>query len=323
MTQTKARTVETPIPWVLNFALLLIAGALAAMLLWIASHTTSWMWLALAALGFSYVNNTLFSLLHEATHGILHPNKRINEWMGRIAAAFFPTAYTLQRCFHLTHHLNNRTESEQFDYIRPHDNRLLKLGQWYAILTGLYWVFLPIGCIVYFFFPSLFKLQLLRNQSSTVAQQTSAAAYLTSVDDAPSLTIRLEILLSFLIQAILILALDLTAIGWGCCYAAFAVNWSSLQYADHAWSPLDVREGAWNLRVNALVRVLFLNYHYHLAHHRHPKVAWIHLPKFVDPADPHPSFLKIYLQMWRGPRPFPQIFDHTPALKKMADPDLT
>ncbi len=319
MTETNANTIETPIPWALNSGLLVIAGALAAALLWLASHTTSWVWLIVAAVSFSYVNNTLFSLMHEATHSILHPNKRINDWMGRVAAAFFPTAYTLQRSFHLTHHSNNRTELEQFDYLRPHDNKFLKLAQWYSILTGLYWVFSPIGCIIYFFFPRIFKLGLLRNHNSTIAQQTSADAYLGSVDDARGLTIRLEILLSVLIQTTLILALDLTPVGWGCCYAAFAVNWSSLQYADHAWSPLDVRNGAWNLRVNSLVRILFLNYHHHLAHHQHPKVPWIHLPKFVDAAEPRPSFVGIYVQMWRGPRPFPGRHDRT-ALSGSTDP---
>jgi fatty acid desaturase len=318
MTQTDAKNIKTPIPWALNCVLLVIAGALAAALLWVASHTTSWAWVILAASSFAYVNNTLFSLMHEATHDILHPNKRINGWMGRIAAAFFPTAYTLQRSFHLTHHRNNRSELEQFDYLRPHDNKLLKLAQWYAILTGLYWVFSPIGCIIYFFFPPIFKLRLLRNQDSTMAQQTSADAYLGSVDRAPGVTIRLEILLSVLIQATLVLALDLTPVGWGCCYAAFAVNWSSLQYADHAWSPLDAREGAWNLRVNPLVRILFLNYHHHLAHHRHPKVPWIHLPKFVDVAVPRPSFLGIYIQMWRGPRPFPGTPDGATAISESA-----
>ena len=68
------------------------------------------------------------------------------------------------------------------------------------------------------------------------------------------------------------------------CYAAFAINWSSLQYTDHAFSKLDVRDGAWNLRVNPSTRLLFLNYHHHLAHHRHPQVPWIHLGRFVDPA---------------------------------------
>jgi fatty acid desaturase len=138
-----------------------------------------------------------------------------------------------------------------------------------------------------------------------VARQTGADAYLGSLDDAPAATIRLETVMSALVQGAMVIGLDLTLLGWGCCYAAFAVNWSALQYADHAWSPLDVREGAWNLRVNPLVRLVFLNYHHHLAHHRHPKVPWIHLPQLVDPAAPRPRFIHVWLQMWRGPRPYP------------------
>lgn len=306
MSGTIGRSRRAAIPWVLNSLIMLGAGTLALALLWVASHTSSWVWLMVAAVSFSYVNNTIFSLLHEATHGILHPDARVNTWMGRLAAAFFPTAFSLQRSFHLTHHRNNRTELEQFDYLRPTDNRFLKLAQWYSILTGLYWVFLPVGCIIYFFCPRIFRLRILRGKESTVAQQTSADAYLGSVDDASGVTIRLEILLTAIIQVTVFLALDLTVVGWISCYAAFAVNWSSLQYADHAWSPLDVRNGAWNLRVNPFVRMLFLNYHDHLAHHQHPTVPWIHLPKLVDPSVPRPSFLSVWLSMWRGPRPYPE-----------------
>jgi fatty acid desaturase len=128
---------------------------------------------------------------------------------------------------------------------------------------------------------------------------------LSGFDERPSGVLRLEILLSLVVQAALFLALDLSWGGWLLCYAAFAVNWSSLQYADHAWSELDVLDGAWDLRVNPVVRFLFLNYHHHRAHHRNPGVPWIHLPRYVDFSQPRPSFLGVWLSMWRGPRPFP------------------
>lgn len=296
---------DTSIPSTLNVVLLLASATLAGTLLWIASHTDSWVSWILAAVAFSFCNNTLFSLMHEATHGTLHPNPGVNDGMGRVAAAFFPTAFTLQRAFHLTHHRNNRTELEQFDYLRRHDHRLLKLAQWYAILTGLYWAFSPLACLLYFCARWVFALPVLRRRNSTVAHQTSARAYLQSLDTVSAPTVRLEILLTAGIQAAMAWGLDLSPSGWLSCYAAFAVNWSSLQYADHAWSPLDVRNGAWNLRVNPLVQAIFLNYHHHLAHHQHPSVPWIHLPRFVDHQLPRPSFIATYLRMWRGPRPFP------------------
>jgi fatty acid desaturase len=83
------------------------------------------------------------------------------------------------------------------------------------------------------------------------------------------------------------------------------VNWSSLQYTDHAFSSLDRQEGAWNLRVNPVVRLIFLNYHHHLVHHREPGIPWTELPRLVRPEDPSPSFWSIYLRMWAGPRPLP------------------
>ena len=54
--------------------------------------------------------------------------------------------------------------------------------------------------------------------------------------------------------------------------------------------------------MNRLVQVLFLNYHHHKAHHRDPQIPWLHLPKHVDFTEDRPSFLRIWLRMWLGPR---------------------
>lgn len=288
------------IPGTLNIALTAVTAAACCGTLWLASHASLWFAIG-AAVAFSFVNNTMFSLLHESVHGIAHPNRRVNETLGRFAAAFFPTALSLQRVFHLAHHARNRTIDEQFDYIRPFDRPLLKRAQWYSILTGLYWVFVPLGGVAYLLLPSAF----LRARTSDTATQTGAASMFAQLDKAPSIPIRLELLFTIATQAALVFALDLNFAGWAMCYAAFAVNWSSLQYTDHAFSKLDVHDGAWNLRVNPITRMLFLNYHHHLAHHQHPQVPWLHLGRYVDENAPRPTFWSIYLRMWRGPQPLP------------------
>ncbi len=287
------------IPGTLN--LILLAGAIctAAALLSLASHAASpWTVLA-AAVMFSYINNTVFSLLHESVHGILHDNRRINEAACIVAAAMVPTGLSFQRIFHLSHHARNRSEDEQFDYLRPGDSRLLKHAQWYAILTGVYWIFLPLGCIVYLVAPWVFRLRVFRSHDGSLGKQTGAAAMFSGLYHADRLRMRLEILLSVLFQVALVLLLDLSFTGWLACYVAYAVNWSALQYADHAYSPLDVKNGAWNLRVNRVVQWLYLNYHHHLAHHQHPSVPWIHLPRYVNFSVARPSFFAVYLSMWR------------------------
>lgn len=288
------------IPGTLNVVLTVGVAAACCAMLWVASHGTVWQ-IAGAAIAFSFLGNTMFSLLHESVHGIAHANRRVNEALGRFAAAFFPTSLSLQRVFHLGHHARNRTVEEQFDYIRPFDRPLLKRAQWYAILTGLYWVFVPIGGLAYLVWPSLFT----RIRTGDSSTQTGASSMFAGMESAPRTRIRLELLFTIAVQAAMFFALDLNVRGWLLCYAAFAVNWSSLQYTDHAFSKLDVRDGAWNLRVHPLTRMLFLNYHHHLAHHRHPQVPWIHLGQYVDPAEPRPSFWSIYWKMWRGPRPLP------------------
>jgi fatty acid desaturase len=116
-----------------------------------------------------------------------------------------------------------------------------------------------------------------------------------------------ETAFTFAFQLALWYLLDLNWVGWLACYWAFGVNWSSLQYTDHAWSPRDVHEGAWNLRFWPITQAIFLNYNLHLVHHRQPDIPWVHLPRFVRAGDPRPSFWTIYGSLWWGARPAPPV----------------
>jgi fatty acid desaturase len=293
------------IPGTLNLALLIASTSAAAGLLWLAAHGGSVSVSLAAAVTFSFFNNTVFSLMHEAVHGMFNRRPLVNEAAGWLAAAFFPTAFPLQRAFHLAHHRNNRSERERFDFYRPDENRLLKFAQWYCILSGLYWLSAPVFCVVYAGSLGIVRWTQLFSPSNRFARQTSAEPFLECLKDVPAWQVRAGVVLSTTVQLALIHFLDLNMTAWALCYACFAVNWSSLQYADHAFSPLDAREGAWNLRVNPAVRLIFLNYHHHLMHHRDPGMPWIHLPKLVCSEDPNPSFWSIYRKMWAGPRPLP------------------
>src|SRR5262249_2642861 len=114
------------IPGTLNLAI--AAGAIVAAVacLWVAAHAPHWSVLAAAAFAFSFVNNTIFSLQHECVHGTFPPARRINEAAGVLFAAFFPTAFAIQRVSHIGHHRRNRTDLELYDYYLPHQSRWLK-----------------------------------------------------------------------------------------------------------------------------------------------------------------------------------------------------
>jgi fatty acid desaturase len=303
------KAIAEAVPARLNMLLLVGAGAVTAGCLYLASNAGSLAVMIGAAIAFSFFNNTMFSLMHEAVHGVFHPNPAVNDAAGRIAAAFFPTAFSLQRTFHLAHHRNNRSDCERFDFYAPDENRWLKYAQWYCILTGLYWAASPMFCLIYAATAGWVPWTRLLAANSTFGRQTSAEPFLDSLRSVSPAAVRLDVLLSIAIQAALIYLLDISVAGWLLCYACFAVNWSSLQYTDHAFSTLDRHEGAWNLRVNPVVRLIFLNYHHHLAHHREPGRPWTELPQLVRPGDPNPSFWSIYLRMWAGPRPLPKAAD--------------
>ena len=299
MIERQARRPDLPIPGTLNVLIALCACTVAGWLLWFASHTQSLWQVAAAAIAFSYVNNTIFSLLHESVHGIFHARRAINDAFGMLGAAFFPTGFLFQRICHFGHHRRNRTDDELFDYYTPNKSRFQTWFHLYCLLTGWFWFSAPLGCAIYlltgpFFARTVFK--------EKIARFYGMEPMVADLARAPRGRMRAELLFTLAFQAGLIVALDLSLAGWLACYAAFALNWCSLQYTDHAYTRRDVREGASNLRVNRIVQWIFLNYHHHLAHHRDPTVPWIHLPKFVDYSQPRPSFLHTYARLWLGPR---------------------
>jgi fatty acid desaturase/membrane-associated phospholipid phosphatase len=302
----------------LNWAILTLAAGACMACLGIASHAGSTITAVAAAIVFSFFANTLFALLHEAVHGNFSPSPRANDAAGMVAASFFPTSFTMQRAFHLTHHRNNRSDIERFDYIGPDENVPLKTAQWFTILTGLYWVSAPIFCLFFAIFGGLVPWRRLVAADSGFSRQTSAGAFLGSVTGVSLWRVRGEVALAIALQAAMIRLFDLGPGGWLLCYGAFALNWSSLQYADHAFSPLDAREGAWNLRVGPITRRFFLNYHDHLVHHRDPSRGWRNLPAHVSAADASASFARILYLMWMGPRLLPGA-GRTPRRQRLLD----
>lgn len=285
--------------------LILGGGTLTCtVLLWVAAHASTMLGSIAAALGFALAGNTMFSLLHEAVHGKFDRTPARNRIAGHIAAAFFPTSFTLQTALHLTHHRNNRSEVERFDYIGPEESVPLKTMQWFTILTGLYWVSIPLFWVFYCFLGSLVPWQKLMPSEGRFARQTSAGAFLDSARALPIGRIRLELAASVAVQAGLFWLLDLTWQSWLGCYFAFGLMWSSLQYADHAFSVLDRHEGAWNLKVSRFTHALFLHYHDHREHHRDVAVRWQDLPRAADGERERGWLAMLYL-MWRGPRLLP------------------
>jgi len=293
---------DYPIPEKLNIAILIAIIPSIWAALWTASHL-SLLWGLLAALLFTLVNNTMFSMMHEAVHGSFSNNVIRNDMLGRLCAIFFPTSFSLQRAAHLGHHRRNRTDQDLYDYYLPQQSKTMRNLQLYAgNLFGLYWFCIPLSNLIYVFTPWLYTSKWFIEGP---ARQLGFEPYIKDIAEQGVWKIWLECLSALVYQVVIYIALDLNWQGWLLCHWMFALYWSALQYVDHAWSERDIINGAWNLRVSPPVRWLALNYHCHLAHHQHPQVPWLYLPRLIDKGEKQPSFWAIYFSLWSGVKPAP------------------
>lgn len=289
-------------PGMLNSTILFLSLAVSWLCLWAASHSTTG-WALLAIWFFSLVNNTPFALMHEAVHGVACASPKRNEWLGIISGWAFPTSFSMQRIAHIGHHQRNRSDQELYDYYLPEQSRVVR-NAWLYIgnLLGLYWWSVVFSNFLYLLAPWAYRSRFFVQR---LAPALGFGPYVADLAKLPPLRIWGEIALAFGYQALIFYCLDLNLLGIFACYGAFALHWSVLQYADHAWSARDARNGAWNLKVLPPSRWLALNYHYHLAHHQHPQVPWYELPRWVDQKSIQPSFWRVYFSLWKGVRPAP------------------
>jgi fatty acid desaturase len=285
-----------PNPNKLNLCLTLAVSAAAVTLLWLASLVESWYAVVAIGVVFSYLLLTNYALLHEATHNHLHDRPAINYALGALAGIWFPVPFTMIHTTHQGHHLRNRTDHEMFDLYYPTDNRFVRCVQWYGILCGLFWPFVPLGGLIAAISP-----RLLRARPFRAAR--SSNYLLGDISAANVWRIRGEVALIVGAFAAMFWLFDLKWQSTLILYTCFAVNWSTRQYVGHAFTPRDVVEGAWNLRHNRLMSWILLHGEYDLNHHRRPDVSWLHLPRLTRIDDPKPSYLSQYWRQWLGPRP--------------------
>jgi fatty acid desaturase len=285
-----------PIPDRLNLFLVAVVFTLAIGLLWLVSRLES-LW-AILGVGvvFSYVLLTNYALFHEAAHVNLHSNPSVNRLLGTVTGLLFPMPYSMFRVTHQGHHLRNRTDYEMFDLYYPTDSRFVRYVQWYGILCGLFWPWVPIGAVLFAVCPGVLRTRIFR-------QARSSKHLLGDIRDEEARAIRVEVLLTVGFFLLLFWLLELRWQAVLILYACFSFNWSTRQYVGHAFSQRDVIDGAWNLRHNRLMSWVLLHGEWDLNHHRRPELSWYYLPQIPAPEEARRGYVGQYWQQWLGPRP--------------------
>lgn len=286
---------EFPIPYKLNLAIFTVVLCTLVSLFAFAGWVTTWPGLLLTALMYGITMNTAYSLMHEAEHGMLHPNKKLNTLGGVTMALFFPAAFHLMRQGHLGHHMRNRSDDEAFDFYFEGESLIWRYMQLYGVLTGLFWVTIFISNFIAVFTPSVLLAKRCFDRPTEAFLQSFNEKYLP--------LIRIEAAIAITLHVSLIYIFNVPLLHYAVMILGFGVMWSAMQYVHHWGTERDVVNGARNLTTFSIIDRIWLNHNLHLNHHQHPVVPWLYLPKLTkDPSEIKGSVVGAYLRMWRGPR---------------------
>ncbi|HEY8668880.1 MAG TPA: fatty acid desaturase [Tepidisphaeraceae bacterium] len=294
-----------PIPNAANAAIcmLQLAALLGAFVL--AAHLRQWWQVAVLAVGFGVLMNSVYSIIHEAEHAMLFSNRRWNEAAGVAMALFFPAPFHLLRQGHIGHHLRNRSDDEAFDLYFDGDNVVWRWMCWFGILTGLYYVLVVVSTVAAAVCPFIFDRKHFRIERHLTVDRASAA-FLEAFNPSYLRRIWAEGIAAIALHTVIVRAFGIPLGRYLAMFAAFGFFWSAMQYVHHFNTERHVTRGARNLFIFAPLDALWLNHNWHRAHHEHPTVPWIYLPKLAQEGPPcgrvKRGFLPwYYLRMWSGP----------------------
>lgn len=282
-------------PGRLNLVLALLILVCAAALQFAAARAEPGWITALLALAHGLLLCPSYTLLHDCEHRSFHADRRLNDAAGQLLAWLFPCSFTFLRTTHLGHHKRNRSDGELFDLYYPDESRAWKTFRFYWLYVGFFWTLVPLGALAVALWPPVLK-------SALVHRDPSSAAMADGLGPRHLPAIRVEVLGALLAHAVAFWALDLRWWSWGALYAGWAFCWSSTNYLAHAFSDRDTLSGAFNLSLPRWAELGLLHFNWHLAHHQHPAVSWIHLPRLGDPSRPPVPYARAWLRFWRGPR---------------------
>lgn len=275
-----------------------------AVLTWL-SHTDAGAWKWVVLVPFCLVMQGVFSMMHEAFHSLAHTDKTVNYLVMWWASTLFGASATLIHINHLGHHSRNRTHAELADFALPGESLLRKRIEYYFAVLGGIWLAAFIGSLALPLLPAR-----VTDRWATRGEVNTYAAAFRDFSSSDFLRIRLETMAS--IAAWLVVA---ALFGWTwnvvlAAYIAFAFSWSSLQWVYHMRTPLDVVEGAYNLRAPYWVRWAFLNFNYNLTHHRHSEMHWQEMHSASNLEETRPlwfGWLQVFLPPQRLPEDLTQL----------------
>jgi fatty acid desaturase len=284
-----------PIPGRLNLLLVIVQVSAAFAILTAASRSQSRYLLAALAVSFAFVMQMGFCLAHEAVHCKLHRNRTLNLGLGVFMFSLFPGSFHFFEVAHLIHHRRNRSDDELEDYVLPGENPWVKRVMYYLLISGLFWMLLPLSSMVVAMIP-MKRIRMPRPDD----EAGTFRKFAQFLNDVRPGRVRRDLLVTAVVWGIAFPLLHLQLASIALCYGAFAFSWASQQYIYHVRTPRHTVLGALDLKLWKPLEMLYLHFNYHLTHHLAVWVPWSHLPSI---AAEHPTrgYLTTYVDLWRPP----------------------
>ena len=279
MAVARAGSGALPIARRLNLALSALVLALAVYAYLLAPLMIAWH----AAWAFGLVTVVLatpplWALLHEAIHGTLHPERRVNDCLGRALAIAFGAPFGALRTGHLLHHRCNRGPLDRPEMYDPATTPRWRaqLAFYFRLLIGLYLAELAAGALVWL--PRVWLLRWLRRALRPLPGPARAWTRRALLAPRRLAALRLEGLTAL---GALALAAWLYGPHWPLLVAMLlgrGLVVSLLDNVFHYGTALAERRHALNLSLPMPLARALLHFNLHGVHHRYPALPWTALP---------------------------------------------
>ncbi len=252
-----------------------------------------------------FTTPALWSLIHEAIHGILHPTDAVNDGLGRGLSVLFGAPFRVLRLGHLMHHRFNRTDLDRTEVTGPQGagtgGRMVYFAR---LLGGLYLAECAASLAAALPRRAIHRLVHLAFGAETPDGRTMMrAADRHLMSPAGIRQIRFDGLAAI---ALFGLAFYFYGASWWMLTLALVGRGLLISFFDNAYhydTPLDDVLYSYNLRLPPVLARAMLNFNYHAVHHRHPALPWPQLAtRFDATGDVYEGpFLSVAWRQLRGP----------------------
>ncbi len=291
-----------------SFILLLNIFYLFVIPIWLYPQSSWW---ALTAIPFVFSTPLQWALIHEAVHKMLHSNRNLSYWLGRVLSWFLFASFEVLQFGHLMHHrFNRKIDAEWYDPKSCSKLHFYTQYYWYLFI-GVY-ISEVFGTFILGSVPE----RAIRWIAPRAATNHEGKPFRELAQLAEQFFCHPKHLARLRGDTLAIICLLITIFwvgqeGWLFLLLTLLARGFFISFHDNVYhyaTPLENTVPAVEMQAPSLLTKWILNFNYHFTHHMHPDVPWVHLPA-IHERKRYPfegSLLKSLMRQVAGPQVLPE-----------------